>query len=223
MMRPRAAPIRFFFDYISSNAYIAWTQIGRLAELHQREIEPVPVLFAGLLNAQGQLGPAEIPAKAFWTLKNTLRKAHLLGIPLLPPRSHPFNPLFALRLSSLPMAHPVRRALVSKLFEATWAGGPDVTDPVQLAAIAASVGLDGSSSVAAAQTPDAKERLQRQTDEAIASGVFGVPTMIVDGELFWGYDDFPYLERFLRGEGALDPAALAPWAEVRPSARRPRP
>ncbi len=222
-MGPSPEPIRFFFDYISSNAYLAWAELGRVAERHGRTVEPVPVLFAGLLNAHGQLGPAEIPVKALWMLKNTLRKARLLGIPLLPPPSHPFNPLLALRLSSLPMPAPTRRTLVGKLFGATWAGGPGVTDPARLAEIAASAGLDGASSVRAAEAPEAKDLLRRQTDAAIASGVFGVPTVIVGGELFWGYDDFPHLERFLRGEDPIDLDAVTAWAGVRPSAIRRRP
>ena len=93
--------LRFYFDYISSNAYIAWTQLPALAKRYDLAVEPVPVLFAGLLEAYGQLGPAEVPVKAAWMAKNNLRKAVRLGIPLRPPVHHPFNPLLALRISSL--------------------------------------------------------------------------------------------------------------------------
>ena len=68
------------------------------------------------------------------------------------------------------------------------------------------LGLDGSALVARAQEPEVKARLRRDTDDAIARGVFGVPTMETGGELFWGYDDFPFLERFLAGDDPL-PAA----------------
>src|SRR5438874_1373812 len=60
------ATVRFYFDYISSNAYLGWTQLPKLSDKYGFTIEPVPVLFAGLLEAHGQLGPAEIPAKAGW-------------------------------------------------------------------------------------------------------------------------------------------------------------
>ncbi len=81
--------IRFYYDYISSNAYLAWLELPKLAARHAAVIEPVPVLFAALLEAHGQLGPAEVHVKALWMLKNNLRKAALLGVPLNPPVHHP--------------------------------------------------------------------------------------------------------------------------------------
>jgi 2-hydroxychromene-2-carboxylate isomerase len=215
-------PLRFYFDYISHNAYIAWTQVHALAERHGRSVEPVPVLFAGLLNATGQLGPAEIPAKTRWMIRDLLRKAAGLGVPFEPPASHPFLPLLPLRVSSLPMPDRTRRALVDALFRATWAESVDVSDPEAVACIADSAGLDGAAAVRDAETPEAKQRLRRQTDEAIAAGVFGVPTLIVDGELFFGYDDHVWVERFLRGEDPLDREAAAAFARVRATASRRR-
>lgn len=71
----------FYFDFISPYAYLAWTQLPALAARHERELVPVPVLFAALLNAHGQKGPAEIPAKRIYLFKDVCRKAHLLGLP----------------------------------------------------------------------------------------------------------------------------------------------
>jgi len=207
-----ASPIRFYLDYLSSNAYLAWEVLPAIAARNGRSIEAVPVLFAGLLGAHGQLGPAEVPPKAAWMFKNNLRKAALLGLPLHRPAFHPFNPLLALRVSSLPMDEVSRGRLVTGLMRAVWAESRHVSEPDVVADVARAAGLDGITLVAAACEPEAKERLKRQTDDAIAAGVFGVPTMIVDGELFWGYDDVPYLERFLEGRDSLDPASLAEWS-----------
>jgi len=85
------------------------------------------------------------------------------------------------------------------------------------------LGLDGSALVAAAQSPEAKERLRAQTDAAIGRGVFGVPSMVVDDEIFWGFDDLGHLEVFLRGEDPLRDGDLQPWSQVRPTAHRRRP
>ena len=214
-------PIRLYLDYLSSNVYLAWTQLPALAERFGRAIEPVPVLFAGLLEAHGQMGPAEVLPKAWWMAKNNLRKAALLGVPLHPPAFHPFNPLLALRTSSLPMDDAARARLVGGLLRGVWAERRHVSDPAVVAEIANEAGLDGAALVAAAQQPDAKAALRKQTDAAIAAGVFGVPTMSVDGELFFGYDDFPFLERFLAGQDPLDRDALAEWARApRSSAMR---
>lgn len=219
-MRDGSSDIRFFLDYISSNAYLAWHEIHRLAERYGRRVEPIPVLFAGLLNAHGQLGPAEVPPKALWMNRNIHRKAALLGIQLKPPASHPFNPLLALRVSSIAMEESTRRKLIDGLFHAVWSEGVDVMHPEGVSAIAAAAGLDGDKAVVEAKSQEVKDRLRSQTESAIAAGVFGVPTMIVDDELFWGYDDFPFLERFLAGRDPLDREALKAWIGVRPSATR---
>ncbi len=221
---PDATPIlRFYFDYISSNAYLAWTQLPRIAAEYGVAVEPVPVLFAGLLEAHGQLGPAEVPAKIGWMIRNNLRKAALLGIPLAPPLHHPFNPLLSLRVSSLPLPEADRNALIDGLFRAVWADGLHVSEPAVVERVARAAGLDGAALVDAAASPASKARLREQTDAAIAEGVFGVPSMRVGGELFWGYDDLPYLELLLSGRDPLDPEQAGRWqGPSRPSAQRRR-
>ena len=92
-------------------------------------------------------------------------------------------------------------------------------------AIADQLGLPGDALLAAAQTDPVKQRLRDNTQHAIELGVFGVPTMAVRGELFWGFDDLEYLEMFLSGRDALpaDRAGLAAWLQIRPSIERRRP
>jgi 2-hydroxychromene-2-carboxylate isomerase len=203
-------PIRFHFDFLSPYAYIAWTQIHALAERHGRAVEPVPVVLAALL-AHGQTkGPAEIPAKRVWVYKDTVRTAHLLGLPFGPPPTHPFNPLLALRAVAIaPADH--QRAFIDALFAEAWGGGQGVDTAEKVQAIADRVGLDGAALVAGAQAPEAKDRLRRYTEGAIAQGVFGVPSMVVGDEVFWGYDAFGHLERFLEGKDPLDAAVTARW------------
>jgi 2-hydroxychromene-2-carboxylate isomerase len=214
-------PLRFHFDYLSSNAYLAWVALEPLAARFGRAIELVPTLFPALLGAHGQLGPAEVPPKMRWMARNNLRKAILLGIELKPPAFHPFNPLLALRASSLDMSDAEKRRLVSGLFRAAWSEQRHVSDPAVVAAVADEAGLDGRAVVAAAGEPEAKARLRKQTDDAIAEGVFGVPTVVADGELFWGYDDFPYLERVLEGRDPIPPEIARAWiGPQRPSAMR---
>jgi 2-hydroxychromene-2-carboxylate isomerase len=203
--------IRFYFDYISSNAYLAWVRLPSLAAQYGYSVEPVPVLFAGLLEAHGQLGPAEVVVKALWMGKNNLRKAALLGIPLHPPAFHPFNPLLALRVSSLPLSAKDRHAVITALFEAVWVKGLHVSEPEVIEKIGDELGLDGRILVAQARTPEIKGQLRRQTEDAIGRGVFGVPSMEVNDEVFWGYDDFPYLELNLAGKDPLDKAEWERW------------
>jgi 2-hydroxychromene-2-carboxylate isomerase len=213
--------VRFHFDFVSPYAYIAWTQIHRVVEAHGQSVEPVPVLFAGLLNAHGQKGPAEIPAKRVYLFKDASRKAHAFGLPpLQPPPSHPFNPLLALRLCVVPMAADARRRLIDALYAATWAGGGGVESPERVRAILERLGLDAPALLDAAAAPAAKAALKANTDAAIAAGVFGVPTAAVGDELFWGVDALPHLDDFLAGRDPLPPDALERWKGIVASATR---
>lgn len=214
-------PIRFYFDYLSPYAYIAWTQIHALAGRHERIVEPRPVLFAALLGEHGQKGPAEIPAKRLYVFKDAYRKAHRAGLPpLQPPPTHPFNPLVALRASTIARDAEAQRRLIDALYAATWAGGGGVETAEKVAAIASTIGLDGEAIVREAGSDEAKARVRSNTEEAIGAGAFGIPSMVVDGELFWGVDSLPLLDDFLAGRDPLTPEELYRWAGVVPSATR---
>jgi 2-hydroxychromene-2-carboxylate isomerase len=217
------APIRFLFDYISHNAYLAWTQIGVIAQRHGREVEPEPVLFAGLLNAYGQLGPAEVPPKARWMMLDVARKARRLALPIAPPKTHPFPPLLALRVTHAAPADEPRRRLIDGLFRAVWGESRDISDAGEVARIADAAGLDGAQLVKEASSDSSKARLRDATERAVRDGVFGVPTALVDGELFWGYDDLAHLELFLAGRDPLQPGDRERFTSYSASARRRRP
>lgn len=215
-----AEPIDFVFDVISPYAYLGWTQIHALAARYDREVRPLPVLFAALLQHGGTKGPAEIPLKRIYIGKDTLRTARVLGIPFGPPPAHPFNPLLALRIATI-ASDPQKRHVIDALFAATWGGGGGGVETKETAQAALErAGLDGAALVAAAGGEDAKARLRAETERAIARGVFGVPTMIVDEEVFWGVDSFAHFERYLAGKDPLRPEDLAAWAELKASANR---
>lgn len=219
-----ASPIRFYFDFISPYAYVAWTQVHALADRFGREVEAVPILFAALLDANGNKGPAEIPSKRVYIWKDVLRTARVLGVPLTPPPGHPFNPLLGLRIvSSLDSATDRNRA-TDVLFAAAWGGGHGerhgITEPLLVGEMLSSAGFDGAALVALASTEAGKARVRDQTTEALARGVFGVPTLLVDGELFWGVDSLGHAERRLRGEDPIEGLDLAQWADLPAQAKR---
>ncbi len=206
--------IDFYFDFISPYAYLGWTQIDALAARHGRTVRPIPILFAALLNHSNTRGPAEIPAKRAYLFKDTKRLAATFGVPFAAPPTHPFNPLLALRVAGI--ANDPR--VIDALFRATWGGGGGVETAD---AIARALGADAAPLLAEAAEPAAKQRLRDATDAAIAAGVFGVPSMIADGELFWGCDSLPHLERFLDGGDPITPADVAAFRALAPSATRP--
>lgn len=216
--------LRYYFDFISPYAYLGWPQVRALAERRGVELRPVPVLFAALLDAHGHKGPAEIEPKRIYTFKHVLRLAHDLGVPLRPPPAHPFNPLLALRVASLPRLEEDERVrVIELLFGRTWADGVGVTDPAAMVEALEGIGLPGAAMVEEAGTVQSKQRVRTQTEQALARGVFGVPTMEVEGtgEVFWGQDALPHVERYLAGEDPVPGDLLQRWAGLPKGAVRP--
>lgn len=215
--------LRYYLDFISPYAYLGWPQVRALAERCGVELRPVPVLFAAMLNAHGHKGPAEIEPKRIYTWKHVTRLAHDLGVPLRPPPAHPFNPLLALRVASLPQPEAQRVRVIDVLFALVWETGEGVTDPALVARALAAAGLPGAAMVEEAGTVAAKERVREQTEQAIERGVFGVPSMEVErtGEIFWGQDAMGHVERHLAGEDAVTEEWLARWRALPKGAVRP--
>ena len=223
MTAPAPGSIRFCFDYLSPYAYLAWTQVHAVAARHGRAVEPWPILFAAVLNETGQRGPAELPSERVYVFKDALRTARLVGVPLQPPPRHPFNPLLALRVSALPLEPAARKLLLDELYRRAWAGGGGVDGEESVAAAITAVGLDAPAVLAAAVTPENKQRLKENTATALADGVFGVPGMLVDGELYFGFHGgMTHLENHLSGKDPLRGMDLRGFASLPAGAVRPQ-
>ncbi len=188
--------VSWVFDVISPFAYLAFPQLSRLPA--HVSVGFVPVLFAGLLQHFGQLGPAEIPSKRRFTYRFVLWRARQLGLPMRMPPAHPFNPLSALRL--IIAAGSDRRA-AGTVLDAVFRDGRDVSDPAVIADLARLLGI-ADPQVAIAD-PAIKQRLRDNTAWASARGVFGVPTLVIGKELFWGHDAFDMALEYLRHPDAF--------------------
>jgi len=208
----------FFFDPISPYAWLAARSLGRLEDAGV-QVRFVPVLFAGLLKAHGNLGPAEVPAKRLYLFRDVMREAARRGLPFTGPPGHPFNPLAALRMCTALGNDLERRRLALALMAACWERGDDVSDAAVLARLADEAGFDGEALLERAVMPEVKQALAAATDAAIADGVFGVPTFRLDGELFWGGDRIEALLWRLEG-GAIDEDRLARFLAREPLAQR---
>ncbi|MEX0924286.1 MAG: 2-hydroxychromene-2-carboxylate isomerase [Rhodovibrionaceae bacterium] len=205
----------WFFDFISPYAYLQFKQLDRLPP--DLEIVFKPVLFAGLLQHWGQLGPAEIPGKKRHTFLLCHWRARNLGIPFKPPPRHPFNPLLPLRLA---IALGSSREVVATIFDHFWVEGRDGQHPASLAALAEKLGVTDLQ--AATGEPEVKERLKRNTEEAAAEGIFGVPSFLIDGQVFWGDDCFGLFLEWLADPTLLDNPELQRILSLQPAAERTR-
>jgi 2-hydroxychromene-2-carboxylate isomerase len=192
--------IDWYFDFISPFAYLQNALLGRVEA--KATVRRRPVLFAGLLGHHGQLGPAEIPAKRDWTFRHVAWLAHRHGIPLALPPMHPFDPLPLLRLS---IALGDTRAVVDRLFAFVWRDGRVPGDRAAFDALLAELDV-GAATLA---EPAVKDALRANGADAIAAGVFGVPTAVIDGETYWGFDATDMLLARLDAAPFFASAALA--------------
>lgn len=210
--------LTFYFDPISPYAYLAFEALPEALAGHSHEVVYRPILFAGLLQALGNKGPAEIETKRRWTFRQVAWLAHQANLPLDPPSQHPFNPLPLLRLAwaCAGEAGTPSRWVVEQLFHHVWRGsGADANDPTRLEALKQTLApaLDPASE-------PVKQRLRSETEAALALGVFGVPTLELEGRLFWGQDALPMVAACLRDEPWFRSGAWEAAAQPRPGVIR---
>jgi 2-hydroxychromene-2-carboxylate isomerase len=171
----------WYFDFVSPFSYLQCEQLPTLER--SIRIRYRPVLFAALLAAHGHKGPAEIASKRRFTYRFVVWQAAKLGIPLKFPAVHPFNPLALLRLAIVADCEP---SAVRRIFRFVWRDGRLGDLPIEWAELISELDIpDAASRIASSEIKDA---LRKNTDDAIARGVFGVPTLAIGDELFWGVD-----------------------------------
>ncbi|MEX1826108.1 2-hydroxychromene-2-carboxylate isomerase [Luteibacter sp. CQ10] len=200
-------PIVWYFDFVSPFCWLQWPAIRRLAQ--EREVTLRPMLFGALLKQMDQRGPAEIPRKREFTYRHALWRARRRGMPLKFPPSHPFNPLPALRLC---VAAGTSVETVGSLFEWLWVHGRAGDSLEALAPLATSLGIDDMQ--AALSSPEVKATLQANFEEAMRHGVYGVPTLAIGGELFWGDDAHDFAMDYLRDPGLFADGEMARLGEL---------
>jgi 2-hydroxychromene-2-carboxylate isomerase len=209
--------LRLHFDPISPFAYLAFERLPRVLQGLSVSVDYQPVLFAGMLAHWGQKGPAEIEPKRAWTFRHVGWQAQREGIDLQTPAQHPFNPLALLRLAiaCAPEGMTPGRHVCEQIFRHVWVGGADANDAQRLAALAQRLAprLDPNGD-------EVKQALKAATAQALAKGVFGVPTIEVDGRLFWGVDSLEMLAAYLRGDAWFDGPAWDAAAVERPGVQR---
>jgi 2-hydroxychromene-2-carboxylate isomerase len=217
-----AVAVRCYADPVSPYAWLGLRDLDRIEAAGAR-IVVVPVLFAGLLNAHGTIGPAEVDAKRRYLFRDVMREAARRALPFAGPPGHPFNPLTALRMCTALADDAARRRLFVAFTCATWERGENLMTEATLVRLADEAGLNGTALLAAGRTPAVKQALANATAQAVADGVFGVPTFRVgdDSELFWGADRLDALLWRLRGNGIAEDV-LREFLDRAPLAQRTR-
>ena len=226
---PELHEIRFFYDPISPYAYLAFERLPEALMGHSVQVRYQPVLFAALLKAHGQLGPAEIPGKREWTYRQASWLAHHHSVPLELPAEHPFNPLALLRLglccATDEAPGETSRWVTEQLMHHVWRGGHSATDPQRLTDLQARLQDHMAQRGRSWLAPDSdavKLRLRSNTEQALALGLFGVPSLVLGERVFWGQDALPMLRACLNGDAWFEGPVWSAASQLPTGAQRSR-
>ncbi|WP_108810459.1 DsbA family protein [Sphingorhabdus sp. Alg231-15] len=182
--------IELIFDFVSPNAYLIWQPLKALADKHGATIEVIPAFLGGMHKLTGNAPPfirdAEVKGKnpyAMLEMNRFITKHSLTKFQMNP--HFPFNTISLQRM--LVALKPEKRAtFIETLLPAIWEEQLDVTDTEVLGKILQDGGFDAQELFAKTQDPAVKQELMDNVENAVERGAFGIPTMYVDGEMYFG-------------------------------------
>jgi 2-hydroxychromene-2-carboxylate isomerase len=192
--------VEFYFDVGSPAAYLAWTQLPKIARDVGAEIEYRPFLLGGVFQATGNRSPMEVPAKGQYMQDDLQRFARRYGVPFAHNPHFPINTLTLMRGAiGLQMREPARMVpYVDAVYRAIWVDGKNMNDPATVGKVLQQAGFAPEQLLALASDPAVKDHLKAETQEAVARGVFGAPTFFVGQDMFWGQDRLDFVKESLQ-------------------------
>lgn len=196
--------LNFYFDFISPFSYFAWPKLESLEKELNLKVHYIPVALGPILNHWQIKGPGEVTPKREFLLKQMLRYASNNNIPFTTPKTHPFNSLYALRLCLKSVSGDLQKEVIHVLWKAGWQMGTDMGDPENLMNVLRSHNLPAEELYEKSFSKEAKLELKNNIQQALSFGVFGVPSFVIDNELFWGCDSMEELKKFITGHDNLD-------------------
>ncbi len=191
--------VDFYFDFGSPAAYLAATQLPHVCADTGAELVWKPMLLGGVFQATANRSPTEVVPKGSYMTIDLQRFAKRYGVPFVHNPHFPINTLLLMRgATGLQMKEPARfDAYVDAVFRAIWVEPKNLNDPAVVATVLQNAGFDVEASLALAGTQEVKDRLKAVTQEAVARGVFGAPTMFVGDQMFWGQDRLDFVREAL--------------------------
>ncbi|NMZ09406.1 MULTISPECIES: 2-hydroxychromene-2-carboxylate isomerase [Pseudomonas] len=191
--------LEFFFDLGSPTTYLAYTQLPGICAETGSQLVYQPILLGGIFKATGNASPITIAAKGRYLLQDLARYAKRYGVPLKFNPHFPINTLTLMRaVTGIQLRQPERFIdFIDCLFRALWVDGRNLGDPAVVAAVLAEHGFDPAQVLELAQDEAVKDALKHKTEEAIARGVFGAPSLFVGQQLFFGQDRLDFVREAL--------------------------
>lgn len=194
--------VEFLFDFGSPTAYLAYTQLPRIAAERGAEIVWRPILLGGVHKASGNTSPITVAAKGRWMFDDIARWAKRYGVPF---RMNPHFPINTVALMRGAVATQMKMpdnfmTYVDAVFKAVWAEPRNMGDPAEVGAVLKQAGLDAERIFALVGEQEIKDKLKENSDDAVARGVFGAPTFFVGKDMFFGQDRLDFVAEALEAK-----------------------
>jgi len=186
----------FFYDLGSPYSYLASTQLAGIEQRTGAKARLLPITLGGLRKVTGHQIPP--PQQLKYMSEDSARWARQYGVRMQIPKAFPVSTIQALRACLAAGRRDRGAEAMHALFAAYWAEGEDISDASVIERALTGAGLDGRALVAATQEQEIKDGLRKNTDLAMARGVFGVPTIFVGEQSFWGNDRLQFAEAELK-------------------------
>ena len=191
--------VEFYFDFGSPTAYLAFYRLRQLAERYSATIDYRPVLLGGLFKATSNSSPVAVPAKGRYMMAEDLpRFSQRYGVELNMNPFFPINSLLLMRGSIAALQLGCFDHYADVVFKAIWRDGKNLGDSAVVEQVLGEAGLPATELLSLVQDPAIKGALVEATEAAVERGLFGVPTMFVDGEMLFGQDRLDFVEERLR-------------------------
>ena len=191
--------VEFYFDVGSPASYLAATRLPKLCADAGAALVYKPMLLGGVFQATGNQSPMMVAPKGRYVFDDLSRHAQRHGIAL---KHNPHFPIHTLSLmrgaTAMQLRHPDRfLAYLDVMWRAIWVDGRDLNDGSVVAAVLQRNGFDPAAVMAEATDPEVKATLKSTTEEAVARGVFGAPTMFVGSSMYFGQDRLEFVREAL--------------------------
>ena len=199
-----APALDFYFDFISPYGWIGAEQVGALARRYGREVRWHPILLKiTVIGTMGLPPPLQTPLKGAYMRHDIARSLRFHGLFLSADARFSFSPLNAARavLWAKAWAPDRMEPLVLSLYRAHWSEARDISVIDTVLDIVAATGLPRDAAAVALGSDDLRDAAKAVTTDAMAAGIFGSPTLVIDGEAFWGSDRFAMAEAWLETGG----------------------
>jgi 2-hydroxychromene-2-carboxylate isomerase len=190
--------IEFYWEIGSTNSYFAWKLIRPIAKRHGASLILHPVNLGFVFRHHNYVLMDEPKAKISNRYRDLQRWAERYDLPFRMPAQFPIKTSRALRATLAMRRWNLEEAFIDALMTAYWEqNDATIADYAGMRPLAAGLGIDPDKLEQAAESEDIRQRLIDSTNDALANGVFGVPSFIVDGEMYWGKDRMEFIENAL--------------------------